>query len=106
MIQNILSNLSCQINPFMIFHINRKLGNQSKPLVTITAVDDKTISFKQESLVKTSEFSCQIGVPFDEVTADGRKVSKLIQNANKHSDRIILDSILILYNFNLAIFVL
>ena len=62
----------------MIFYINRKLGNQSKPLVTITAVDDKTISFKQESLVKTSEFSCQIGVPFDEVTADGRKVIKVI----------------------------
>ena len=60
------------------FFINRKLGNQSKPLVTISAVDDKTISFKQESLVKTSEFSCQIGVAFDEVTADGRKVTKLV----------------------------
>ena len=56
--------------------MNRKLGNQSKPLVTISAVDDKTISFKQESLVKTSEFSCQVGVPFDETTADGRKVTK------------------------------
>ena len=37
-------------------------------------MDEKTISFKQESLVKTSEFSCQLGVPFDETTADGRKV--------------------------------
>ena len=61
----------------MCANFYRKLGNQSKPLVTVSAVDDKTISFKQESLVKTSEFSCQIGVPFDETTADGRKVSDL-----------------------------
>jgi hypothetical protein len=54
--------------------VYRKLGNQSKPLVTVSAVDEKTISFKQESLVKTSEFSCQLGVPFDETSADGRKV--------------------------------
>ena len=43
-------------------------------MVTVSAVDEKTISFKQESLVKTSEFSCQLGVPFDETSADGRKV--------------------------------
>ena len=65
--------------------MNRKLGNQSKPLVTISAVDDKTISFKQESLVKTSEFSCQVGVPFDETTADGRKVTKPI-NINSYQN--------------------
>ena len=43
--------------------------------MTVAAVDDKTLSFKQQSLVKTTEFSCQIGVPFEETTADGRKVS-------------------------------
>ena len=58
---------------YIIF--SRKLGNQSKPLVTVAAVDDKTLSFKQVSLVKATEFSCQIGVPFEETTADGRKVS-------------------------------
>ena len=58
-----------------LYHFSRKLGNQSKPLVTVAAVDDKTLSFKQQSLVKTTEFSCQIGVPFEETTADGRKVS-------------------------------
>ena len=42
--------------------------------MTVAAVDDKTLSFKQVSLVKATEFSCQIGVPFEETTADGRKV--------------------------------
>ena len=59
---------------FSYIFFPRKLGNQSKPLVTVAAVDDKTLSFKQQSLVKTTEFSCQIGVPFEETTADGRNV--------------------------------
>ena len=55
-------------------------------MVTVSAVDEKTISFKQESLVKTSEFSCQLGVPFDETSADGRKVilHKKIDNEVQH----------------------
>merc|ERR1739848_148946 len=69
-------------------YLTRKLGNQSKPLVTVSALDEKTISFKQESLVKTSEFSCQLGVPFDETSADGRKLKSTMSleqpNVLKH----------------------
>ena len=66
------------MNRIITYSLSRKLGNQSKPLVTVAAVDDKTISFKQESLVKTSEFKCEIGKPFEETTADGRKVKFLL----------------------------
>ena len=33
-------------------YVTRKLGNASKPLVTITETGNKTYSLKQESLVK------------------------------------------------------
>merc|ERR1711976_359962 len=56
-----------------VSYMVRKLGNQSKPLVTVSK-DDDTISFKQESLVSTSTISFKIGEQFDEKTADGRKV--------------------------------
>ncbi len=73
---------------FLFFH--RKLGNQSKPLVTISQEGDEW-TFKQESLVKTSETKFKMGEQFEvnqcclsesfvhrtlfqELTADGRKV--------------------------------
>ena len=56
-----------------VSYMIRKLGNASSPVVTVTE-NENVLTFKQESLVKTSEFSCQLGVPFDETSADGRKV--------------------------------
>lgn len=56
-----------------VSYVVRKLGNKSSPVVTISnAGDDWT--FKQESLVKTTEFTCKLDQQFDETTADGRKV--------------------------------
>ena len=52
--------------------VTRKLGNKSSPTVTITE-DSGEFTFKQESLVKTSEIKFKIGQEFDEVTADGRQ---------------------------------
>ena len=56
-----------------VSYMIRKLGNASSPVVTVTE-NENVLTFKQVSLVKASEFSCQLGVPFDETSADGRKV--------------------------------
>merc|ERR1711939_1089913 len=53
--------------------VTRKLGNKSSPTVTVTE-DNGEYTFKQESLVKTSEIKFKLGEEFEEVTADGRKV--------------------------------
>merc|ERR1712026_583293 len=57
--------------------VTRKLGNKSSPTVTVTE-DNGEYTFKQESLVKTSEIKFKIGEEFDEVTADGRQVKSLM----------------------------
>jgi len=57
-----------------IGYVTRKLGNKSKPLVTITQNDGNDWTMKQESLVKTSEVKFTMGKQFEEITADGRKV--------------------------------
>jgi len=57
--------------------VTRKLGNKSSPTVTVTE-EAGEFTFKQESLVKTSEFKFKIGQEFDEVTADGRQVKSLM----------------------------
>jgi fatty acid-binding protein 3 len=81
-------NFDAFMSSLGVGYLTRKLGNQSKPLVTVSAADNNTLSFKQASLVRTTEFSCQLGVPFDETTADGRKVKSLMTlvkpNALKH----------------------
>ena len=64
-----------------VSYMIRKLGNASSPVVTVTE-NENVLTFKQESLVKTSEFSCQLGVPFDETSADGRKVSTYFKFIN------------------------
>ena len=51
--------------------MTRKLGNKSSPTVTVTE-EGGEYTFKQESLVKTSEIKFKLGQEFDEVTADGR----------------------------------
>lgn len=59
-----------------IGYLTRKLGNKSSPVVTVSQnEEDKNVyTFKQESLVSTSQFSFKFGQQFDEKTADGRKV--------------------------------
>ena len=57
--------------------VTRKLGNKSSPTVTVTE-DNGEYTFKQESLVKTSEIKFKIGQEFDEVTADGRQGNQLL----------------------------
>ena len=52
----------------------RTLGNKTTPVVTVSKDEADTMTFKQESLVSTSQISFKIGQPFDEKTADGRKV--------------------------------
>ena len=58
--------------------MTRKLGNKSSPTVTITESGGE-YTFKQESLVKTSEFKFKVGEEFDEVTADGRQGKILVK---------------------------
>merc|ERR1712039_116212 len=53
--------------------VTRKLGNKSSPTVTINEAAGE-YTFKQESLVKTSEFKFKLNEEFDETTADGRQV--------------------------------
>jgi len=57
--------------------VTRKLGNKSSPTVTISE-EAGEFTFKQESLVKTSEIKFKIGQEFDEITADGRQVKSLM----------------------------
>ena len=54
-------------------YLVRKLGNQSKPLVTLSQ-DGNIWTMKSESLVKTTECNFEMGKQFEELTADGRKV--------------------------------
>ena len=58
--------------------VTRKLGNKSSPTVTITE-EAGEFTFKQESLVKTSEIKFKIGQEFDEQTADGRQGNQLLR---------------------------
>ena len=58
--------------------MTRKLGNKSSPTVTISESGGE-YTFKQESLVKTSEFKFKVGEEFDEVTADGRQGKLLVK---------------------------
>lgn len=71
-----------------VSYVVRKLGNKSTPVVTVSKGDDDVLSFKQESLVSTSEIKFKIGETFDEKTADGRAVTStmtlLKPNAIKH----------------------
>ena len=56
-----------------VSYMVRKLGNKSTPVVTVSN-EGEVISFKQESLVSTSEIKFKLGETFDEKTADGRQV--------------------------------
>jgi len=68
--------------------IMAKLGSTAKPKLTITISDDGTWQLKSETTFKTSKFDFKLGVEFDEVTADDRKMkttmtlegNKLIQD--------------------------
>ena len=60
-----------------VSYLVRKLGNKSTPVVTVSQGDDGLLSFKQESLVSTSEIKFKLGEQFDEKSADGRMVKYL-----------------------------
>ena len=72
-----------------VSYVVRKLGNQSKPLVTVSK-DGDTLSFKQESLVSTSITTFKIDEPFDEKTADGRLVRLIFLFPIKCSNFVIM----------------
>ena len=57
-----------------VSYLVRKLGNKSSPVVSVSKAGDE-YTMKQESLVKTTEFKFKMGEPFEELTADGRKVT-------------------------------
>ena len=69
-------NFEAFMSALGVSYVVRKLGNQSKPLVTVSQ-DNDTLSFKQESLVSTSVINFKINEQFDEKTADGRQVLNL-----------------------------
>ena len=50
-------NFDAFMSALGIGYVTRKLGNASKPLVTVTHEGDKEFSFKQESLLKVSPIS-------------------------------------------------
>ena len=54
-----------------VSYVVRTLGNKSSPVVTCTK-DEDVFTFKQESLVKTSQFSFKLDEQFEETTADGK----------------------------------
>ena len=60
-----------------VSYLVRKLGNKSTPVVTVSKGEDDILSFKQESLVSTSEIKFKLGEQFDEKSADGRMVKYL-----------------------------
>ena len=60
-----------------VSYLVRKLGNKSTPIVTVSKGEDDVLSFKQESLVSTSEIKFKLGEQFDEKSADGRMVKYL-----------------------------
>jgi type II secretory pathway component HofQ len=57
--------------------VTRKLGNATKPVVTITKKGDE-FSYKSESTVKTTVMDFKLGQEFKETTADGRTVQSTI----------------------------
>ncbi|XP_054977125.1 fatty acid-binding protein 5-like [Sorex araneus] len=50
----------------------RKMGAMAKPDCVIT-VNGNNLSVRTESILKTTQFSCNLGEKFEETTADGRK---------------------------------
>ncbi|XP_045722277.1 fatty acid-binding protein 5-like [Mirounga angustirostris] len=50
----------------------RKVGAMAKP-DCINSSNDKNLTIKTESTLKTTQFSCNLGEKFEETTADGRK---------------------------------
>ena len=67
-------NFDAFMSALGVSYMVRKLGNASKPLVTITPTGTNAYEMKQESLIKTSMINFKLDEPFEETTADGRKV--------------------------------
>merc|ERR1712200_113638 len=58
-------------------YLVRKLGNRSKPLVTLSQ-EGKEWTMKSESLVKTTETTFEMDKQFEEVTADDTVYQKML----------------------------
>ncbi len=71
-------NFDAFMSALGIGYVTRKLGNNSKPLITINEEAPNEFSMKQESLLKTTTIRFKVGEEFDETTADGRKVKSLM----------------------------
>ncbi|KAG8518981.1 Fatty acid-binding protein 5 [Galemys pyrenaicus] len=50
----------------------RRMYDMAKPDCVIE-FDGKTLTIKSESALKTTQFSCELGEQFEEITMDGRK---------------------------------
>lgn len=55
----------------------RKVGNIIKP-TTVIETDGDTVTIKTQSTFKNTEISFELGVEFDETTADDRKVKSVV----------------------------
>nr|CAA33084.1 unnamed protein product [Mus musculus] len=55
----------------------RQVGSMTKP-TTIIEKNGDTITIKTQSTFKNTEINFQLGIEFDEVTADDRKVKSLV----------------------------
>jgi len=62
-----------------------KLASTAKPKLTVSVSDDGTWTLKTETTFKTSKIDFNLGVEFDETTADDRKMKTTVtlEGANK-----------------------
>lgn len=62
----------------------RTVANMTKP-TTIILLEGDQLTVKTQSSVKNSQFSCKLGVEFDETTADDRNVKVRGQGSGNFS---------------------
>ena len=56
----------------------RKVGNSTKPLVTMSTEDGKVFNFLSESTFKNVKLQFTLGVEYSDTTPDGRKTKVLV----------------------------
>ncbi|XP_033628303.1 fatty acid-binding protein, brain-like [Asterias rubens] len=56
----------------------RKVGNSTKPLVTMSTEDGKVFNFLSESTFKNVKLQFTLGVEYSDTTPDGRKTKNVI----------------------------
>ncbi|XP_045154232.1 fatty acid-binding protein, heart-like [Echinops telfairi] len=55
----------------------RQVGNLTKP-TTIIEMNSERVTIKTQSTFKNTEINFKLGVEFDELTADGRRVKSIV----------------------------